>query len=90
MDLEGGMYIGGLGPTSVPLPAALWSAVLNLGYVGCIRDFVMNGKALDVAEYASQQDSSKYMFIIVLAFQINRKTCQVKYRWHVYSQSNSQ
>lgn len=59
LDLEGGMYIGGLGATVSPLPTALWSAVLNMGYVGCIRDFVVNGKALDVAEYANQQDSSK-------------------------------
>ncbi|XP_046687748.1 neurexin-3-like isoform X2 [Homalodisca vitripennis] len=58
LDLEGGMYIGGLGPTTLPLPPALWSAVLNIGYVGCIRDFAVNGKALDIAEYARQQDSS--------------------------------
>lgn len=61
LDLEGGMYIGGLGPMTFPLPPALWSAVLNVGYVGCMRDFVVNGKALDIAEYARQQDFSKYI-----------------------------
>lgn len=59
LDLEGGMYLGGLGPLQLPVPPALWSAVLNVGYVGCLRDFVVDGKALDIAEYARQQDSSK-------------------------------
>ncbi|BES99010.1 Laminin G domain [Nesidiocoris tenuis] len=57
LDLEGGLYVGGLSPSLSP-PPTLWSAVLSQGFVGCIRDLVLNGKAVDIAQFARAQDSS--------------------------------
>ncbi|XP_047114681.1 neurexin-1-like [Schistocerca piceifrons] len=59
LDLEGPLYVGGLGPATaaVPVPAALWTGALRRGFVGCLRDLVLNGNAVDVAGYARHQDS---------------------------------
>ncbi|PSN31987.1 Neurexin-3 [Blattella germanica] len=59
LDLEGPLYIGGVGPPTAPLtvPPVLWAGVLRHGYVGCMRDLVINGNAIDIAGYARQQDS---------------------------------
>lgn len=61
LDLSGGLHIGGVGPhiASVKIPSYLWTGALRQGYVGCMRDLVINGNAVDVAGYARQQDSSK-------------------------------
>ena len=55
------MYLGGIDPTldRSGIPAVLWSAALRKGFVGCIRDVVLNGMTMDVAEYASRQDSGE-------------------------------
>lgn len=62
LDLEGPLYIGGVGPPTAPLtvPPVLWAGVLRHGYVGCMRDLVINGNAIDIAGYARQQDSGMY------------------------------
>jgi leucine-rich repeat transmembrane neuronal protein 1/2 len=62
LDLEGPLYIGGVGPPTAPLtvPPVLWAGVLRHGYVGCMRDLVINGNAIDIAGYARQQDSGTY------------------------------
>lgn len=65
LDLEGGLYVGGLSPSLSP-PPTLWSAVLSQGFVGCIRDLVLNGKAVDIAQFARAQDSSKNINIFDL------------------------
>ncbi|XP_049829259.1 neurexin-1 isoform X6 [Schistocerca gregaria] len=59
LDLEGPLYVGGLGPATaaVPVPPALWTGALRRGFVGCLRDLVLNGNAVDVAGYARHQDS---------------------------------
>ncbi|XP_065332966.1 neurexin 1 isoform X3 [Cloeon dipterum] len=59
LDLEGALYVGGLGPLNrvVSVPPSIWSAALRHGYVGCLRDLVINGNAVDVAGYARRQDS---------------------------------
>ncbi|XP_075221682.1 neurexin 1-like [Lycorma delicatula] len=57
LDLEGGLYVGGLGASHHHVPSALWSAVLRQGFVGCMRDLVVNGDAIDIAHHARQQDS---------------------------------
>ncbi|XP_021923608.1 neurexin-3 isoform X5 [Zootermopsis nevadensis] len=59
LDLEGPLYIGGVGPPTAPLtvPPVLWAGVLRHGYVGCMRDLVINGNAIDIAGYARRQDS---------------------------------
>ncbi|KAF6200207.1 hypothetical protein GE061_006510 [Apolygus lucorum] len=56
LDLDGGLYVGGLSSELSP-PPTLWSALLAQGFVGCIRDLVLNGKAVDIAQFARAQDS---------------------------------
>ncbi|CAH1365278.1 unnamed protein product [Tenebrio molitor] len=59
LELDGNMYVGGLGPpfSEIPIPAGLWTAVLQQGFVGCFKDLIMNNEAVDVASYAREQDS---------------------------------
>lgn len=61
LELDGNLYVGGLGPpfSEIPIPAGLWTAVLQQGFVGCFKDLVMNNEAVDVAGYAREQDSGK-------------------------------
>lgn len=66
LDLDGLMYIGGVGAPFAPLtvPPVLWTGTLRQGYVGCMRELVINGQQIDIAGYAQQQDSGKEMFLI--------------------------
>ncbi|XP_036146252.1 neurexin-1 isoform X5 [Monomorium pharaonis] len=59
LDLDGLLYIGGVGAPFAPLtvPPVLWTGTLRQGYVGCMRDLVINGHPIDIAGYAQQQDS---------------------------------
>lgn len=59
LDLEGPLFIGGVGPPTAPLtvPPVLWAGVLRHGFVGCMRDLVINENPIDIAGYARQQDS---------------------------------
>ncbi|XP_018399279.1 PREDICTED: neurexin-1 [Cyphomyrmex costatus] len=59
LDLDGLLYIGGVGAPFAPLtvPPVLWTGALRQGYVGCMRDLVINGNPIDIAGYAQQQDS---------------------------------
>ncbi|XP_077521803.1 neurexin 1 [Amblyomma americanum] len=60
LDVEGPLFVGGVGTTArddAPLPSALWSGSLRLGFVGCLRDLVVGGGAVDLASYAQRQDS---------------------------------
>ncbi|EDX13933.1 GD20957, partial [Drosophila simulans] len=59
LELDGHMYLGGVGPAynSVSWPAAIWTATLRQGFVGCLRDLVLSGKAIDIAAFARVQDS---------------------------------
>ncbi|XP_076267809.1 neurexin 1-like isoform X2 [Rhynchophorus ferrugineus] len=59
LELEGNLYIGGLGPpfSEILSPPGLWTAVLQQGFVGCFKDLVMNNDPVDVASYAREQDS---------------------------------
>jgi leucine-rich repeat transmembrane neuronal protein 1/2 len=64
LDLEGPLFLGGVGTQSTEstkmshiLPAELWSGSLKYGFVGCVRDLVVNGDAIDIAEFARRQDS---------------------------------
>jgi len=68
LDLDGLLYIGGVGVPFAPLtvPPVLWTGALRQGYVGCMRDLVINGHPVDIAGYAQQQDSGKqvkFLFI---------------------------
>lgn len=61
LELDGNLYVGGLGPpfSDVPIPPALWTAVLGQGFVGCLADLKINNAHIDVAKYAREQDSGK-------------------------------
>ena len=53
---------GSIRPATMPrqwVPPALWSATIKKGFVGCLRDLVINQVTVDVADYASKQDSGK-------------------------------
>ena len=41
------------------IPPVLWTATLRQGFVGCLRDFAINGRSVNVASYAKNQDSGK-------------------------------
>ncbi|XP_045116786.1 neurexin-1-like isoform X2 [Portunus trituberculatus] len=56
LNLDGALYVGGVS-TGVEVPPEVWSGRLGLGYVGCMRDLVINGLAADLASYAKKQDS---------------------------------
>ncbi|XP_069165959.1 neurexin 1 isoform X1 [Procambarus clarkii] len=56
LDLDGALYVGGVN-TGVVVPPELWTGRLGLGYVGCLRDLVINGLPADLASYAKKQDS---------------------------------
>uniref|UniRef100_A0A8C2Z0P8 Neurexin 3b n=1 Tax=Cyclopterus lumpus TaxID=8103 RepID=A0A8C2Z0P8_CYCLU len=58
LDLEGDLYLGGL-PDSragLVLPTELWTAMLNYGYVGCIRDLFIDGRSKDIRQIAQSQN----------------------------------
>ncbi|XP_054713514.1 neurexin-1-like [Uloborus diversus] len=59
LDLEGPLYVGGVGTSAqgVLIPSELWSGSLRYGYVGCMRDLVINGRAVDIAGVSQKQDS---------------------------------
>ncbi|XP_055852280.1 neurexin-1a isoform X2 [Episyrphus balteatus] len=60
LELDGPMYVGGTGPiySTTIWPSAIWTATLRQGFVGCLRDLVLTGKAIDIAAFARQQDSA--------------------------------
>lgn len=62
LELDSAMYLGGIGPSylDVAAPPALWTATLRQGFVGCLRDLILNGKPVDIAAFARQQDSGKW------------------------------
>lgn len=62
LELDGNLYVGGLGPpfSEIPVPSTLWTAILGQGFVGCFKDLIMNSNYVDVAIYAREQDSGRY------------------------------
>ncbi|XP_042359117.1 neurexin-3b [Plectropomus leopardus] len=58
LDLEGDLYLGGLPETRVGLvlPTELWTAMLNYGYVGCVRDLFIDGRSKDIRQIAQSQN----------------------------------
>ncbi|XP_019844704.2 neurexin-1 isoform X3 [Bactrocera dorsalis] len=60
LELDGHMYVGGTGPAynNIAWPPAIWTATLRQGFVGCLRDLVLSGKAIDIAAFARLQDSA--------------------------------
>ena len=70
LDLDGLLLVGGIGTIvdNAAIPSSLWSATLRHGYVGCMRDFVINGNAVDLAAFARQQDSGMTFNMNFLSF----------------------
>nr|XP_054597945.1 neurexin 3a isoform X2 [Nothobranchius furzeri] len=60
LDLEGDMYLGGLpvDRSNLILPTELWTAMLNYGYVGCIRDLFIDGRSKDIRQIAEAQNGA--------------------------------
>ncbi|CAL8365001.1 unnamed protein product [Lota lota] len=69
LDLDGEMYLGGLpedrlqsqGPSQqglISLPPEVWTASLNLGYVGCVRDLFIDGQSRDLRKLAEVQGAA--------------------------------
>ncbi|XP_036942426.1 neurexin 3b isoform X7 [Acanthopagrus latus] len=58
LDLEGDLYLGGLPDNRVGLvlPTELWTAMLNYGYVGCVRDLFIDGRSKDIRQIAQSQN----------------------------------
>ncbi|XP_071781022.1 neurexin 3b isoform X2 [Centroberyx gerrardi] len=58
LDLEGDLYLGGLpdNRAGLALPTELWTAMLNYGYVGCIRDLFIDGRSKDIRQIAQSQN----------------------------------
>ena len=63
LDLGGSFYVGGLDymDPNLSLPTSIWSASLKLGYVGCLKDLVINGADIDVVAYTHEQNSGEKM-----------------------------
>ncbi|KAM6973518.1 neurexin-3a-like isoform 2-T2 [Aplochiton taeniatus] len=60
LDLEGDMYLGGLPADrgGLVLPTELWTAMLNYGYVGCVRDLFIDGRSKDIRQIAESQNGA--------------------------------
>ena len=57
------------------VPPVLWTATLRQGFVGCFRDLSINGRSIDVADYAKRQDSGKLSSPLVFVILKRRFLC---------------
>ncbi|XP_060752280.1 neurexin 1a isoform X2 [Tachysurus vachellii] len=57
LDLDDTLYLGGLPEDRAGLvfPTEVWTALLNYGYVGCVRDLFMDGQSKDIRRIAEAQ-----------------------------------
>ncbi|XP_019726157.1 neurexin-1a isoform X11 [Hippocampus comes] len=60
LDLDDHLYLGGLPENKMGLvfPTEVWTALLNYGYVGCIRDLFIDGQSKDVRRLAEIQKAA--------------------------------
>ncbi|XP_038666507.1 neurexin 1a isoform X43 [Scyliorhinus canicula] len=58
LDLDDDLYLGGLPENKAALifPTEVWTALLNYGYVGCIRDLFIDGQSKDIRRMAEVQN----------------------------------
>ncbi|KAM8882519.1 neurexin-2-beta isoform 15-T16 [Synchiropus picturatus] len=59
LDLDSDMFLGGLpeSKSELILPPEVWTALLNYGYVGCVRDLFIDGKSRDVRRLSEIQSA---------------------------------
>ncbi|XP_028975724.1 neurexin 1a isoform X7 [Esox lucius] len=57
LDLDDTLYLGGLPEDRQGLifPTEVWTALLNYGYVGCVRDLFVDGQSKDIRRLAEAQ-----------------------------------
>ncbi|XP_037388544.1 neurexin-1a-like isoform X6 [Pygocentrus nattereri] len=57
LDLDDNLYLGGLPENKAGLvfPTEVWTALLNYGFVGCVRDLFIDGQSKDVRRMAETQ-----------------------------------
>ncbi|XP_046699540.1 neurexin-1a-like isoform X26 [Silurus meridionalis] len=57
LDLDDHLYLGGLPENRAGLvfPTEVWTALLNYGFVGCVRDLFVDGQSKDVRRMAEVQ-----------------------------------
>ncbi|XP_075391343.1 neurexin-1 isoform X16 [Tenrec ecaudatus] len=60
LDLDDELYLGGLPENKAGLvfPTEVWTALLNYGYVGCIRDLFIDGQSKDIRQMAELQSTA--------------------------------
>ncbi|XP_072265817.1 neurexin-1 isoform X19 [Pyxicephalus adspersus] len=60
LDLDDDLYLGGLPENKAGLvfPTEVWTAPLNYGYVGCIRDLFIDGQSKDIRQMAELQGTA--------------------------------
>lgn len=60
LDLDDNLYLGGLPENKMGMvfPTEVWTALLNYGYVGCIRDLFIDGQSKDVRRLAEVQKAT--------------------------------
>ncbi|XP_049689828.1 neurexin-1 isoform X18 [Accipiter gentilis] len=60
LDLDDDLYLGGLPENKAGLvfPTEVWTALLNYGYVGCIRDLFIDGQSKDIRQMAEIQSTA--------------------------------
>lgn len=66
LDLGSGLFIGGIPwqrMVNEKFPVSIWSGVLKFGYVGCIRELILNDEPVDVVKYTEEQDLGETLFL---------------------------
>ncbi|XP_072526620.1 neurexin-1a-like isoform X6 [Salminus brasiliensis] len=60
LDLDDNLYLGGLPENRAGLvfPTEVWTALLNYGFVGCVRDLFIDGQSKDVRRMAESQKAT--------------------------------
>ncbi|XP_022429585.1 neurexin-1 isoform X22 [Delphinapterus leucas] len=60
LDLDDELYLGGLPENKAGLvfPTEVWTALLNYGYVGCVRDLFIDGQSKDIRQMAEVQSTA--------------------------------
>ncbi|XP_071742721.1 neurexin 1 isoform X4 [Lepeophtheirus salmonis] len=63
LELLNSLYVGNIDHLDIKItpPPSIWSASLNKGFVGCLRDLEMNGNHIDLHHFVKHQDSGSIL-----------------------------